>query len=84
LRRSGIRLKDEFRELNSLVVELPFGTVNELSELDEVDFVSLDREVRQLGHVERTTGAALMRTQSGNYLLNTRLWPVSLANSIAV
>ena len=84
LRRNGIRLKDEFRELNSLVVELPFGTVNELSELDEVDFVSLDREVRQLGHVERTTGAALMRTQSGNYLLNTRLWPVSLANSIAV
>src|ERR1044071_1169083 len=41
LRRSGIRLKDEFRELSSKVVELPLGVVNELSELDEVEFISL-------------------------------------------
>ena len=31
-----------------------------------MEFISLDREVGLLGHVEKTTGAAFMRTQSGN------------------
>src|SRR4030095_5387565 len=66
LQRAGIRVKDEFGEFNSSVVELPLSVIEELSQFDEVEFVSLDREVSLLGHVEKTTGAALMRTQSGN------------------
>src|SRR5215216_5627283 len=66
LQRSGVRVKDEFGEFNSSVVELPPSVVSELAEFDEVEFISLDREVSLLGHVERTTGAAYMRTQSGN------------------
>ena len=66
LQRAGIRVKHQFVELNSFLVELPVGLIDELSEFDEVEFISLDREVSLLGHVEKTTGAALMRTQSGN------------------
>jgi subtilisin family serine protease len=66
LRRAGIHVKDEFAEFNSSVVELPLSVVEQLAEFDEVEFISLDREVSLLGHVERTTGAAYMRTQSGN------------------
>src|SRR5215213_5013575 len=66
LQRNGIHVKDEFKELNSLLVELPVSVLDELAAFDEVEFVSPDREVRMSGHVERTTGAAYMRTQSGN------------------
>src|SRR5690349_19885761 len=54
LRREGIRVKDEFGEFNCAVVELPRSVVEELSEFDEVEFISLDRETHLLGHVERT------------------------------
>jgi subtilisin family serine protease len=66
LRRAGIKVKDNFEAFNSAVVELPSSVIAELSEFDEVEFISLDREVHLLGHVEETTGAVVMRTQSGN------------------
>ncbi|HKG96882.1 MAG TPA: S8 family peptidase, partial [Pyrinomonadaceae bacterium] len=66
LQRNGVRVKEEFEEFQSAVVELPSSVLTQLAEFDEVEFISLDREVRLLGHVEKTTGAAYMRTQSGN------------------
>jgi subtilisin family serine protease len=66
LQRNGIRVKDNFAEFNSLVIELPLSVASELSGFDEVEFISLDRDVHLFGHVEQTTGAAYMRTQSGN------------------
>jgi hypothetical protein len=66
LQRNGVHLKDEFEQLNSFSVELPLSVVNELADFSEVQFISIDRDVHMLGHVERTTGAAYMRTQSGN------------------
>ena len=63
LQRNGVRVKDEFKEFNSAVVELPSSVLPQLAEFDEVEFISLDREVSLLGHVEKTTGAAFMRTR---------------------
>src|SRR5215213_2512474 len=64
--RNGIHLKDEYKQLNSFSVELPLSVVSELADFSEVHFISEDRDVQMTGHVEKTTGAAFMRTQSGN------------------
>src|SRR5215213_9685874 len=66
LQRNGVHLKDDFTELNSFLVELPLSVVSELADFNEVHFISEDRDVHVTGHVEKTTGAAFMRTQSGN------------------
>lgn len=66
LQRNGVHVKDDFAELNSFSVDLPLSVVSELAEFSEVQFISEDRDVHLMGHVERTTGAAFMRTQSGN------------------
>src|SRR5215217_1644135 len=66
LQRNGVHIKDDFKELNSFSVELPTSVVSELAGFNEVHFISEDREVQMTGHVEKTTGAAFMRTQSGN------------------
>src|SRR6185369_15108994 len=66
LQRNGIHLKNDFKELQLLVVALPLSVLDELAQFDEVEFIAPDREVHLLGHVERTTGAAFMRLQSGN------------------
>ena len=66
LQRNGVHVKDDFKEFNSFVVELPLTVVSELADFNEVQFISADRDVQTTGHVERTTGAAFMRTQSGN------------------
>src|SRR5215216_5234675 len=44
LRRAGIRVKDEFEQFNSYVVELPLTVVDELDGFVEVEFISLNRE----------------------------------------
>src|SRR5215213_5374833 len=66
LQRNGVHVKDDFKELNSFLVELPLSIVSELADFSEVQFISEDRGVHVTGHVEKTTGAAFMRTQSGN------------------
>src|SRR4030095_16047015 len=81
LRRNGIRVKDTFAEFNSSVIELPLSVVRELSEFDEVEFISLDRYVHLFGHVEQTTGAAYMRTQSGNSGLKGKDFNIAVLDS---
>src|SRR5215217_1895990 len=66
LQRNGVHVKDDFKELKSFSVDLPLSVVSELADFSEVHFISEDREVQMTGHVEKTTGAAFMRTQSGN------------------
>src|SRR5690349_8532812 len=64
MQASGEHIKDDIKEFNSLVVELPLTVVSELADFSEVEFISADRDVHRTGHVKRTTGAAFMRTQS--------------------
>jgi subtilisin family serine protease len=81
LQRNGIRVKDNFAEFNSLVIELPLSVASELSGFDEVEFISLDRDVHLFGHVEQTTGAAYMRTQSGNSGLKGKDFNIAVLDS---
>src|SRR6185295_4262174 len=62
LNRNGVHLKQNFRHLDSLLVEMPGGSLDELANFDEVAYVTPDREAQADGHVSQTTGAAARRT----------------------
>src|SRR6185503_19535727 len=61
LNRNGVHLKQNFRHLDSLLVELPGGSVDELATFDEVAYLTPDREAQAEGHVSQTTGASARR-----------------------
>jgi subtilisin family serine protease len=60
LRRAGLSAGD-YRNLHARLVEVPAGMLDELAALDEVSFLSADREVHSLGHLSATTGADAAR-----------------------
>src|ERR1041385_4649626 len=62
LNRNGVHLKQNFRHLDSLLVELPGGSLDELAKFDEIAYVTPEREAQADGHVSQTTGAAARRT----------------------
>jgi subtilisin family serine protease len=64
LKRHGIRVRKQLQNLQMLGVELPASVLEELAQSDEVEFVSTDRGVAALGHLETTTGAAAVRNQT--------------------
>jgi subtilisin family serine protease len=63
LERCGGLVKNDYHRLATCEVELPERAIPELAALDEVSFVSPDREVRASGHISTTTGADLARAQ---------------------
>ncbi|HET8678384.1 MAG TPA: S8 family serine peptidase, partial [Blastocatellia bacterium] len=69
LNSDGIQVKDHLNNLNAKVIELPVKAVERLAASGQVKYMSLDRPVEMLGHVERTSGAELMRQQTGNISL---------------
>ena len=64
LARNGVHVRKQFSKLNSILVELPAGVINELANYDEVSYASPDNEIKVLGHVNTTTGADSVRTQT--------------------
>lgn len=64
LNRNGVHVRKQFRNLNTSVVELPVSVVDELEQYDEVSYVSLDNEIKVLGHITSTTGANAVRAQT--------------------
>src|SRR5262245_33576419 len=66
LARPGVRLQHRMKSLGLRVVEIPLSQVSDLAEMDDVRYVSLDRDVRMLGHVSVTTGADLVRQLSNS------------------
>ncbi len=66
LNRNGVHISKHFESFNTKVVELPVSAVQELAGFGEVSYVSLDNDVQLLGHLETTTGAAVMRAMTGN------------------
>jgi len=61
-RHSGL-IKNYHPHLGICEVELPERAIQELAALDEVSFVSADRQVTASGHISTTTGADDARTQ---------------------
>ena len=62
LSHCGAKTKGDYRNLNTRAVQMPASAVNDLAALDEVAYVSTDREVRSSGHLSATTGADLVRS----------------------
>ncbi|HEX8183383.1 MAG TPA: S8 family serine peptidase, partial [Blastocatellia bacterium] len=65
LNRAGVHVTSEFENFNSQVIELPAGDLQELASYPEVSYISPDRDVQMLGHIESTTGAIAMRQLAG-------------------
>jgi subtilisin family serine protease len=66
LRENGIEIGAEMARLGALKVELPVDAIAALARSGATRYLSLDKEVRVLGHIERTTGTAEMRSQVHN------------------
>src|SRR6476620_1900260 len=64
LGRCGAKTKGDYKNFNARAVQMPASAVNDLAALDEVVFISPDREVQSLGHLSVTTGADLVRGNS--------------------
>lgn len=62
-----VRLTDRIGETDTLVVSVPLSVVNELSQSGLINYMSPDRELKSLGHIETTTGTSLMRSQPSGY-----------------
>src|SRR5688572_6804157 len=59
---NGIKVKRSFASFNTLAVELPANVVDSLASFPEVEFISVDSEVRSFGgHIAKTTGADNVR-----------------------
>ena len=65
LRSNGVKVKKRFAELNSLAIDLPASVVDSLTQFEEVEFVSVDSEVRSFGgHAAHTSGADNVRSMA--------------------
>ena len=67
LKSNGIKVKKSFINFNSLSADLPASVVETLASFPEVEYISMDSDVRVLGgHVSHTTGADNVRTMGPN------------------
>jgi len=64
LKRHGIRVHKNLKNLQMLDVELPEGALRELADSEDVQFISADKGVAALGHLATTTGAEAVRSQT--------------------
>src|SRR5687767_14247581 len=63
LRGNGVKVKRSFARFNNIAVELPASLIDSLVSFPEVEFVSVDSNIRPMGgHVARTTGADNVRS----------------------
>ncbi|CAN5762270.1 hypothetical protein BH18ACI4_BH18ACI4_20780 [soil metagenome] len=76
LKRNGIRVLSRLGQLGMLEVEMPISAIEKLAANSATRYVSLNRDTYTLGHVETTTGASLVRSQTilwGGYTFNYTL-----------
>jgi hypothetical protein len=66
LNSSSVSEKGRCNNFNARIIEAPLSVLNQIASLKEVSYISLDRDVQMLGHVEKTTGVDAMRQQTGN------------------
>jgi subtilisin family serine protease len=69
LTRHDVLVNDRMTEMSSLKVEVPASAIEELAASGLTNYLSPDRKIELLGHVTATTGADLVRSQSGGSIL---------------
>jgi len=57
-----IQVESRATGLDMLVLEIPVRLAEEIASVRGVHHLSLDRELKTLGHIEKTTGASIART----------------------
>jgi len=62
----GVTASSEVARFKTLTVEVPTAAVPELAANEWAKYVSLDRPLKGLGHIETTTGETAMLAQAGN------------------
>lgn len=62
----NVRLQDRIGSSNTLVVNMPLKAAEALAQSGLVNYMSPDREMTMSGHVEDTTGATTVRSQTAN------------------
>jgi len=72
LAKNGVTIEAEAENLNMLVVELPLKVAEAVASMRGANHLSLDKEVRTLGHVDTTTGVLAAKAQPGNSTLDGR------------
>ena len=63
IEENNVRLNDRIGDSDTLVVKMSLNAVEQLSKSGLVNYMSPDREIKTLGHIENTSGAAAMRSQ---------------------
>ncbi|HEX8091112.1 MAG TPA: S8 family peptidase, partial [Blastocatellia bacterium] len=63
--RSGVEVSSNYENFNSKALDLPVGIIAEMASFQEVLYISPDRSLQLLGHIENTTGAMAARLLQG-------------------
>ena len=69
----NVHLQDRIGSTDTVVVNLPLSAIEALAQSGAVNYMSPDRPIGQLGHLEDATGASVIRSQtnaSGSYTLD--------------
>src|SRR5205823_4445857 len=64
LKRNNVSIDNRITALNMLVIDLPVHVAEQVASVQSAKHLSLDKEIKLLGHVETTTGASLVRNQT--------------------
>ncbi len=64
---NGVNLNDRIGNTDTIVVSLPLSAINALANSGLVNYMSPDREMKSLGHIETTSGTSLMRSQPSGF-----------------
>jgi len=70
LSQYGVNIEAQLPRFGALAVDMPTTAIEKLSSNGGTNYLSLDRSVGGLGHVEETTGDEAMLSQPGNAALD--------------
>ncbi len=63
--KHNVQIKNRIGKTDTLVVNMPLSAVEALSKRNLTNFMSPDRKIAKLGHLEKTTGAKAVRNLGG-------------------
>jgi serine protease AprX len=66
LARYGVKINGQMPQFGAIAVDAPAKAIEKLAANTSTRYLSLDRQVTSLGHLENTTGETAMWAQSGN------------------
>ena len=81
LAKYGARIEAEMPRFGALAVDLPTSAIEKIADETNANYLSLDRGVSGLGHVEITTGDDAMIAEAGNSLLDGSSIGVAILDS---